>query len=142
MACTLDESALPILSGCPGPNELIVVGNAIGGIDANGMFTVGYGRRTIGSLITCFLNNLIFVYEQFKIGASGPINPGDVVLTINQTNVIQDSVFITFSGPELPRQDITQISYGISYTASGFSITFDQAVQIGQQYTLHYAYHN
>src|ERR1700734_523797 len=97
MACTIDESALPILAGCPGPNELVVVGNAVGGLDQNGNFTVGYGRRTMGSLISCFLSNLVFVPLQFTIGQPGsPMTAGQTILIITQPNIIQDSANLIF----------------------------------------------
>jgi|ERR1700733_2532690 len=144
MACTIDESALPILTGCPGPNELVVVGNAVGGLDANGGYSIGYGRRTMGSLITCFLNNLVFVPLQFTIGNVGsPMLAGQTQLVITQANIIQDSVAFVLGGGILPRNDDTQISYTVDYTVPGqMTITLNQAVSNGQQYILTYAYAN
>src|ERR1700743_2886684 len=106
MPCQIDESSLPILTGCPGSNELIVVGNAVGGLDANGTYTIGYGRRTIGSLISCFLNNLVFVPLQFTIGQQGsPMIAGQTTLIISQPNIIQDSVMFVLGGSILDRND-------------------------------------
>jgi len=53
MACVIDESQLPILTGCPGDGELFMVGNAVGGLDANGGFTTGYARRSWASIRQC-----------------------------------------------------------------------------------------
>lgn len=144
MACTIDESALPILTGCPGPNELVVVANAVGGLDQNGNYTIGYGRRAIGSLITCFLQNLVFVPLQFTIGDVGsPMTAGQTVLSINQANIIQDSVNVILGGVVLDRDDDTQVSYTVSYIGNtSMTITFNQAVQAGQTYIIIYSYAN
>ena len=143
MACTIDESSLPILTGCPGPNELVVVGNAVGGLDANGGYSVGYGRRTIGSLITCFLNNLVFVPLQFTIGQAGsPMTVGQTVLIITQPNIIQDSVNVFLNQGLLDRDDDTQVSYSLSYGTGNVTITFNQAVSASQVYIITYAYAN
>jgi hypothetical protein len=143
MACTIDESSLPILTGCPGPNELIVVANAVGGLDANGGYSVGYGRRTIGSLITCFLNNLVFVPLQFTIGQAGsPMTVGQTVLIITQPNIIQDSVNVFLNQGLLDRDDDTQVSYSLSYGTGNITITFNQAVSASQVYIITYAYAN
>jgi len=143
LACTIDESSLPILTGCPGPNELVVVGNAVGGLDANGGYSVGYGRRTIGSLITCFLNNLVFVPLQFTIGQAGsPMTVGQTVLIITQPNIIQDSVNVFLNQGLLDRDDDTQVSYSLSYGTGNVTITFNQAVSASQVYIITYAYAN
>lgn len=146
MACTLDESALPILAGCPGPNELIVVGNAVGGIDANGGYTVGYGRRTWSSLAACAVQAIKYFFDGFVIGQGGsPLNPGDTALTLNFSSlgvigIIEDSVNISLDGSVLPRNDNTQISYSVSYNSTSVIITFNQGVQTNQQYIVSYAY--
>ena len=143
MACTIDESALPILTGCPGPNELIVVGNAVGGLDANGNFTVGYGRRTIGSLISCFLSNLVFVPLQFTIGQPGsPMTAGQTILIITQANLIQDSIQVVLGGVVLDRNDSSQISYTLVYGTNNVTITFNSPVQTDQTFVIIYAYAN
>lgn len=146
MACTLDESALPILDGCPGPNELIVVGNAVGGIDANGNYTVGYGRRTWSSLAACAVQAIKYFFDGFVIGQGGsPMNPGDTTLTLNFsslgiTGIINDSINISLDGSVLPRNDNTQISYTISYNSTSVIIIFNQGVQNNQQYIVSYGY--
>lgn len=146
MACTLDESALPILTGCPGPNELIVVGNAVGGIDANGNFTIGYGRRAWASLAACAVAAVKFFFEQFTVGQGGsPIAPGGTIITLTFSSlgingILQDSVFITFFGNELLRNDNTQVSYSVVYNSANVIITFNQAVNSGDKYIIHYAY--
>jgi hypothetical protein len=143
LACTIDESSLPILTGCPGPNELVVVANAVGGLDQNGNFSVGYGRRTIGSLITCFLNNIVFVPLQFTIGQAGsPMTVGQTVLIITQPNIIQDSVNVFLNQGLLDRDDDTQVSYSLSYGTGNITITFNQAVSANQVYIITYAYAN
>jgi len=141
MACTIDESALPILAGCPGPNELVVVGNAVGGLDQNGNFTVGYGRRTMGSLISCFLSNLVFVPLQFTIGQPGsPMTATQTILIINQPNLIQDSIQVILGGVVLDRNDNTQVSYTVSYGTNSVTITLNQGVIADQTYVITYCY--
>jgi hypothetical protein len=143
MACTIDESSLPILTGCPGPNELVVVANAVGGLDQNGNQTIGYGRRTIGSLISCFLSNLAFVPLQFTVGQPGsPMLAGQSVLIINQSNLIQDSVQVVLGGVVLDRNDNTQVSYTVLYGSNNVTITFNQDCQNGQVYVITYCYAN
>lgn len=52
--CQIEISTgLPILSSCPGNNEYILFANAVGGLDANGGFTVGYAIRTWATLFAC-----------------------------------------------------------------------------------------
>lgn len=146
MACTIDESALPILIGCPGPNELFVVANAIGGLDASGNFSVGYARRYWKDLAACAVTAIKFMFQQFTIGQSGsPMNAGDTVLTLNYSSlgivsILQDSVFITLAGPELPRENTDQLSYGVVYNSANVIINFLSPVSNGQLYILHYAY--
>ena len=146
MACTLDESALPILTGCPGPNELVVVGNAVGGLDANGNYTVGYGRRTWSSLAACAVAAIKFFFQQFTVGQAGsPIVAGGTSITLNFSSlgingILQDSVFITFFGPELLRNDSLQFSYTVAYNPTNVVITFNQGVSTNDKYIIHYAY--
>jgi hypothetical protein len=143
MACTIDESAVPILTGCPGPNELVVVGNAVGGLDQNGNQTIGYGRRTIGSLISCFLSNLSFVPLQFTIGQAGsPMTAGQTILIITQPNLIQDSIQVILGGQVMDRNDNAQVSYTVSYGTNNATITFNEGVQATQTYVITYCYAN
>lgn len=146
MACTIDESSLPILTGCPGDNELIVVENAVGGLDANGMYTVGYARRYWKDLAACAVRAIKYFFNDFVVGNGGsPMNAGDTVLTLNFsslsiTGIIIDSINISLDSGVLPRNDNTQISYLVSYNSTSVVITFNQAVQNGQQYIVSYAY--
>jgi hypothetical protein len=143
MACTIDVSSLPILNNCPGPNEFVIVGNAVGGLDQNGNRTTGYAVRPMGTLITCFLQNLVFVPLQFTIGQPGsPMTAGQTILIINQAGLIQDSVQVVLGGVVLDRNDNTQVSYAISYGANSVTITFNQSVQTDQTYVITYAYAN
>lgn len=138
MACTIDFSALPILSGCPGANEWFLVGNAVGGLDANGGFTVGYARRSWSSLIPCVLSGLTFGYAQYAVPTQIAI--GQTVIRVNQTNVIQDSVGVILDGGVLDRNDNTQVSYEISYDGTGFTITLNQGAQNLQTYVVTFAH--
>ena len=141
MACTIDESSLPLLTGCPGDSEWVSVGNAVGGLDANGGNTIGYARRLWGDIKACMAGSIKFVFNQFTIGdPNSPMNAGDTTLTINQTNIISGSAFVTLSGPELPQSNNTQISYVPTYNSNNIIFTFNQGVSNGQIYIIHYAY--
>lgn len=140
--CELDFSSLPILTGCPGDSETFLVGNAVGGLDVNGMPTTGYARRLWSDMRICAAKSIKQVFLDFVIGKEGsPMNAGDSILIVTQANVIQDSVWISFDAQELPRNDNTQISYQLVYNGStGFTVTFNQAVNNQQQYIIHFLY--
>lgn len=142
MSCTLDFTALPILSGCPGDNEQFLVGNATGGYNpTTGQYDLGYARRIFGDIKTCILSRLVFVPLQFTVGNMGaPIAAGQSQFTIPQVGVLQDSMFITLDGPELPRGLNDRISYGVAYNPTNVVITFDTPVNTGQTYIGHYCY--
>jgi hypothetical protein len=138
--CEYDFSSLPILTNCPGPNEQFLVGNAVGGIDSNGNYTVGYARRTWAGMLVCVFQSLNWIYTQFKIGVgSSPLTQGQSFLAINAPNYLSDSLSIFLNGNLLPRNDGTQISYTYSYISSQLLITFNQGAINGQQYTVIYA---
>jgi hypothetical protein len=137
--CQQEMNGLPILTGCPTPTEmLLVMGSTASGNKA------GYGLRPFTDLKKCILAGLTFVLNQFTIGDVGsPMAPGDSSLIITQDNVLQDSVFITLGGPELPRGVTDQLSYGVLYDTPAvgqFTINFLAPVQNTQLYILHYAY--
>lgn len=69
MACTIDLSQLPSLAGCPADNEWFLVGNATGGLDVNGNYTVGYGRRTYSALVNCIVGKIFGVGTEVITGA-------------------------------------------------------------------------
>lgn len=146
MACTIDESALPILTGCPGNNELIVVAGAVGGLDANDNFTTGYARRRWQDLAACAVQAINYFFKSFVIGQSGsPMNPGDTVLTLTYSSlgiisIVTDSVSLALEGSVLPRNDNTQVSYTVAYNPTNVIITFNQGVANNQSYILSYAY--
>jgi hypothetical protein len=133
--CTGEINGQGILVGCPADTELVLVMNSTAAGN-NG----GYGLRYIGDLRKCFLSNLKFTFLDFIVGDT-VMSQGQTVLVITQSNIIQDSVFITLGGPELPRGDNTQVSYTVDYSNPlQVTITFNQAVQDGQQYIGHFAY--
>lgn len=142
-ACQIDESSLPILTGCPGSGELIVVGNAVGGIDPNGGYTIGYARRYLTSVYSCILQSLVFVYRQLAVPTN--LSIGATVIRIDQNNVITDSVMVVLDAGVLDRNDNTQVSYAINYDDSdypnpGFTITLNQGAQNLQTYVITFAH--
>ncbi len=146
MACSIDESVLPFLTGCPGPNEWIVVGNAVGGLDMNGGQTIGYGRRLWSSFANCILANLAFMFNGFYIGQAGDlIGVGGTTITLTYTalgitGILNDSVCLVLQGQVLPRNDSTQVSYSVSYNPTNVVITLNQQATVGQWYLLTYSY--
>lgn len=140
-SCDTELSNLPLLTGCPGANEYVLVGNASGG-QGVGL----YGRRSWSNIISCIIAGIKFMFKDFIVGQSGDllgIGGTTITLTFSSlgiTSILQDSVFITLVGSELPRGDNTQISYSVIYNPTNVVITFNQGGQSGQQYILHYAY--
>lgn len=76
---------------------------------------------------------------QFVVGSSVMSN-GQTVLVIAAANAINDSVWISLGGVEIPRNDNTQISYAVpDYSnPTQITVTFNQPVATGQQYIVHY----
>lgn len=139
--CELDFSALPILTGCPGDAETFLVGNAVGGLDVNGMPTIGYARRMWSDIKNCAAQAIEYVFLQFtpeQIGS--PLPAGQTVMTVNQTGVLQDSVAVIMDGVVLDRNDVNTVSYTIIYGANSFTITLNQAAQNGETYVITYAF--
>lgn len=81
-----------------------------------------------------------FIPLSFEIGQpDSPMNDGDTVLVIPVNNAIQDSEFVTLDSGFIAPDLSGQISYGIVYTLSDITITFNQAVSDGQKYYIKYA---
>lgn len=134
--CDVEASSFPILSGCPTDNEAFLVSGAVGGTGIG-----QYGRRLWSDIKSCTLSGLNFIFQQFTVGQSGsPINAGQTTIVISTPGIIPKSVFITNAGPELPQDDVLQISYDVTLSPSNMVIIFNQPVQNGMQFILHYAY--
>jgi|ERR1700743_3710638 len=136
-ACDTELSSLPLLSGCPTDNEYFLVGGALGGEGVG-----QYGRRLWSDVKSCALSGLNFVFNQFLVGTSGPLAPGQTTIILSVNNVIPESLHIVLGGIELPQNDNTQISYQVAYSPSQTTIVFNQIAQVGQQYILSYAFTN
>lgn len=135
-SCDTELSNLPLLSGCPGTSEYFLVGNASGG-QGIGL----YGRRLWSDIKSCLLSSIKFGFSQSIVGQSGSLIPvGGLTITINQTGILQDSVFVTLDGTELDRADSTKISYTVAYNPTNVVITLNQGAQNLQTYLCHYAY--
>lgn len=79
---------------------------------------------------------------QFEIGNSNtnpPINVGDTVLTIEETDVIENSVNVMVDSVPLEESDNTQLSYSVVYALNQIVITFNQGATDGQKYKITYA---
>lgn len=134
--CDIEASSLPILSGCPTNNEYFLVGGAAGGQGVG-----QYGRRLWSDIRMCALAGLNFVFKQFTVGQSGSlISAGQTTIVISTTGIIAQSFLITSAGPELPQDDVSQISYDLTISPSNAVIIFNTPVQDGMQFILHYAH--
>lgn len=77
---------------------------------------------------------------QFTIGqGDSPMNDGDTVLEITVDNPSADSESVILDGPELFRDLTDRVSYGIDYTSTKITITFNQGVINEQTYLIKYA---
>ena len=126
---------IPTITSCPASNELVIFMNVAG---QQG----GYAARPWSIVRQCLLSqSLTFDFLQFTIGQSGsPLTSGETVLTIDISNIIEDSVTISLDGSVLDRNDNTQISYLVSYSPTEMTVTFNQGVSNNQTYILTYAY--
>jgi hypothetical protein len=139
-ACQIELTALPILTGCPGAGETMLVTNAVGGLDSNGNYTTGYARRYWSDLAKCAVGLMAWVYTQFNVGSGGAlISAGSTTITISAPNFISNSLVIFLGGVLLPINDSTQTSYTYTYSGGNINITFNEAAQTTQQYTIIYA---
>ena|ERR1700761_1251196 len=126
----------PVISSCPGSNELLLFCNVSG---QQG----GYAFRSWATVRACLSALIEFDTLQFVVGQFGaPMTVGQTTLVIDQENLILGSVFITLSGTEIPQNDGTQISYIPTYGDNMVSIVFNQGVQDLQQYIIHFAFIN
>lgn len=86
MACEIEISTgLPILTSCPGNNEYVLFANAVGGLDVNGGFTVGYAIRTWATIFACIQSKLF----------------GEGGITINGTQLDGSNIYTDSNMPPL-----------------------------------------
>lgn len=134
--CDVEASSFPILSGCPTNNESFLVAGAAGGAGIG-----QYGRRLWSDIKSCAIAGLNFVRTQFVVGQTGSlIAAGQTTIIISVPGILAQSVFVTMSGPELPTDDNTQVSYDVTLSPSNMVIIFNSPAQNGQQYVIHYCY--
>lgn len=134
-SCTVELGNLPLLAGCPAGEEWFLVGNAVGGFGA-----MKYARRLYKDIKTCIVSGLGFLKLSFKIGAVGsPMVAGETSLIIMVDNPIKDSETVLLDNTPLEPNRADQISYSVSYSSTEIIITFNQAVQDGQNYYITYA---
>lgn len=135
--CTNELSNLaPIITSCPGSNELVLFCNV------NGQ-PGGYAFRSWSTLLGCLSASIEFTTSQFEVGDIGaPMDVDQTVLVINQANLIPGSIFITVGGTELPQNDGLQFSFIPTYNSNGVSLLFNEGVQAGMLFIIHYAFIN
>jgi hypothetical protein len=92
MSCKEDISTLPIITGCPADDELVLFNNVEGGWSKYGNPT-GYAWRVWGDLKNCFALSPIPPYD-WQIGTSTsslkPMKAGDISVTLDGTNGTRD----------------------------------------------------
>lgn len=120
MGCSIDFSALPILTGCPGDGELFLVGNAIGGLDANGGQTVGYARRGWLSIKECVWSSIegsgLLMFTGDQLNGSNQYFPvsGNPWLGFNLIVYYQGQGFLVYnsSAPSWPSSGWKPVTSG------------------------------
>lgn len=76
---------------------------------------------------------------QFTVGDGGaPMNPGDTVLTLTYSNVVNPSIEVFLDGVELPYGLGDRISYTATYNEDDIVITFNQGVVAPQVYRVRF----
>lgn len=76
---------------------------------------------------------------QFTVGDGGaPMNPGDTVLTLTYSNVVNPSIEVFLDGVELPYGLSDRISYTATYNDDNIVITFNQGVVAPQVYRVRF----
>lgn len=85
-----------------------------------------------------FLGNL-FVPYQFTVGdANTPMDVTNTILTIDDTNIVAGSMFLTVDEGEKPKDLTNRVSYDPIYSPNKIVATFNQALEIGQVVIYHY----
>lgn len=132
----IDFSSLPLLAGCPGDNEILMVSGAVGGAGAG-----KFARRRYKDIKDCIAAGAItFVPLKFTIGEVGsPMVAGETALIITVSDAIVDSEFVVLDNTYIEPGETDTISYTSSFSTSEIIITFNQSVQNGQKYYIKYA---
>lgn len=115
MSCTIDFSQLPLLTGCPGPNEYFIVGNAVRGLNANGdtgISTIGFGVRKWNDLVKCLFGPGIQTFTGDVLdGSNQYINPNLVQKLVVFYNGVSRYLIENYEWQKIP---------------NGIKITIDQ----------------
>lgn len=76
---------------------------------------------------------------QFTVGNGGaPMNPGDTVLTLTYSNVVNPSIEVFLDGVDLPYGLSDRQSYTATYNDSNIVITFKQGVAVPEVYRVRF----
>ena len=138
ISCGIELASLATLTGCPADDERFLVIGAAGGL---GEF--GYATRTWATIKDCVASAKAPKFDLLQLTAE-EIGIGETSFeVIAEGEVLQDSVWITLDGPELPRELTDRVSYGVVYDPDDntkFTINFIQGVVESQLYIIHYAY--
>ena len=123
--CEIEIGAVPVLQGCPDPNELFFISNAVLGV---GNF--GYALRTWAALVECISNPYIPMFHQEKTEGN---EVSKIITPSEGYKVVDDSINVSLDGTELVRytaetQADERIMYSVVYNANGTAvITFYNA---------------
>lgn len=141
--CGVEIANIPEIGGCPANGEYFFMIGVAGGA-----YDQGYALRSVANVRKCFLSSIKFVALQIVVGVTldggGNVimDDTDTQLVISQPNILQDSVWITNAGPEMPK-DGTGVSvayFGDVITANDVTINFIQTFGTGTTVIVHYAY--
>jgi hypothetical protein len=114
LSCKKDLSTLPILSGCPADDELVLFNNAVGGWNESGAVK-GYGWRTWGDLKLCLASALVLKPLIGVVDGGGADDPvsgtslfqNDKLIGLGSTNMGRIQIFI---------DDVSQSNFGQNLT--------------------------
>jgi len=79
--------------------------------------------------------SISFLRIQFTVGQPGsPMNAGDTELTINVSDILNQSISVETPNANLPENDPLQVSVSVAYSDDNAVVTFNQGVSDGETY--------
>lgn len=143
-ACSREISTLPVLAGCPGSGEYFFMVGADGGLG-----TGKYALRPASDIKACFLSAIKKDKIQVVVGVTED-GDGNIImsntstqLVITRSGIIQGSVWVTATGPEMPQEadGVSTAYYGEpQYSGDEVTINFIQSFGDGDVVIVHLLY--
>lgn len=123
--CDVDASVLPIILGCPSDDELVFVGNVVGGYNNNSGASTGYGFRKWSDIKRC-------VTSVFIPPLVGVVDGGDTDDPVSGISTFQDNKLKGLGASNNYRiqiviDEVLQSNFGVnaSFTFDGITGTID-----------------